>query len=47
MLLQGRLAGQLGRLMLPCRADWANRAALDVLLDAALEFGGRSHLYER
>lgn len=37
MLLQGRLAGQLGRLVMPCRAAWGDRNALEVLLDAALE----------
>ena len=36
MLLRGRLAGQLGRLVAPCRAAWGNRAALEGLLDKAL-----------
>ena len=37
MLLHGRLAGQLGRLVLPCRAAWGNRDALETLLNTALE----------
>ena len=36
MLLQGRLAGQLGRLVSPCRAAWGDRAALEDLLSTAL-----------
>ena len=37
MLLHDRLAGQLGRLVAPCRAARGDRAALEDLLDAALE----------
>ncbi|ESQ11319.1 MAG: hypothetical protein N838_17880 [Thiohalocapsa sp. PB-PSB1] len=46
MLLQGRLAGQLDRLVTPCCDAWGNRAALEDLLDAALaELPGCKYLY--
>jgi len=46
MLLQGRLAGQLGRLADPCRALWHDRAALEAALDAALkDLPGCKYLY--
>ncbi|MGB5734112.1 MAG: PDC sensor domain-containing protein [Thiohalocapsa sp.] len=36
MLLHGRLADQLGRLVAPCRVAWGDRDALEALLDKAL-----------
>jgi hypothetical protein len=37
MLLRGRLASQLGRLVEPCRAAWGDRAALEAILEQALD----------
>ncbi len=46
MLLQGRLAGQLGRLVAPCRAAWGDRATLEDLLATALrELPACKYLY--
>lgn len=46
MLLRGRLAGQLGRLVAPCRAAWGDRVALEALLDTALaELTACKYLY--
>jgi hypothetical protein len=46
MLLRGRLAGQLGRQVEPCREAWGNRAALERLLDNTLaELPACKYLY--
>jgi hypothetical protein len=46
MLLRGRLAGQLGRLVEPCRKGWVDRTALEALLDNALpELPACKYLY--
>ncbi|MCG6943693.1 MAG: PDC sensor domain-containing protein [Thiohalocapsa sp.] len=46
MLLHDRLAGQLGRLVTPCREAWGDRAALEDLLDTALrELPACKYLY--
>lgn len=46
MLLRGRLAGQLGRLVEPCRDLWGDRAGLEDLLDSALrELPACKYLY--
>jgi len=46
MLLGGRLAGQLGRLVAPCRATWGDRGALEALLAQALtQIPASTYLY--
>jgi hypothetical protein len=46
MLLRGRLAGQLDRLVQPCRAAWGDRAALEAVLTHALtELPACKYLY--
>jgi hypothetical protein len=46
MLLQGRLAGQLDRLVEPCLDAWGDRVALEGLLETALaELPGCKYLY--
>ncbi|NBC12312.1 MAG: hypothetical protein GVY09_03025 [Gammaproteobacteria bacterium] len=46
MLLRGRLAGQLDRLVAPCRTAWGDRAALESMLERALaELPACKYLY--